>query len=61
MEKGSDLIRRGDAERASCGEWLPQDLYRYRCSNCGILAVSECLAWNYCPNCGAYMRSKEVE
>lgn len=38
------------------GEWLSHDRYRYRCSSCGILAVSECLAWNYCTNCGADMK-----
>lgn len=38
------------------GEWiLCEDSYFSKCSICGdILLNEEC--WNYCSNCGAYMR-----
>ena len=44
------------------GKWVAdiEHQYHYRCSNCGILAESECKIWNFCPNCGADMR-KESE
>ena len=45
------------------GEWVAdiEHQYHYRCSNCGILAESECKIWNFCPNCGARMKGADDE
>lgn len=48
------------------GKWLESTESRirpYMCSNCGALhdvdTVMGGLVWNYCPNCGAYMRGED--
>lgn len=48
------------------GEWERYSLtalgtnnewYRLRCSQCGLMPIGDIRNWNFCPNCGADMRS----
>lgn len=51
------------------GQWIEQNNHdweysrEYRCSECGkhrLVTIPKGWNWNYCPNCGAYMKD-EVE
>ena len=44
-------------EKKKKGQWiLCDDTYFSKCSICGDICLNE-ECWNYCSNCGAYMRS----
>ena len=63
-----------DAEPVRHGKWIIRDnpdtgWYRVTCSECGedVTANAPCIGffpnakviWNYCPECGAYMKGTE--
>ena len=50
------------------GEWIVKGANRIDCSVCGhsicfasVLSKGSLTGYNYCPNCGAYMRKMEVQ
>ena len=46
-------------EERKQGKWiLCEDSYFSKCSICGDIWLNE-ECWNYCSNCGAYMRSEQ--
>ena len=55
-----------DAEPVKRGKWIKADSQQYfrkhypcfTCSECGYKKDSQ-KKWNYCPNCGAYMKGTE--
>lgn len=44
-------------------QWVSSDGVFFRCDNCQTKKDEYFvnLNWKYCPNCGAYMKSKEDE
>ena len=54
-----DAIKNADLIERKHGEWIESD-FGWKCSICGNTSVMWQRTYNFCPNCGAYMRGEDV-
>ena len=59
MHEAIDMAIEALEERKH-GEWIEND-FGWRCSICGNTSVMWQRTYNFCPNCGAYMRGEDDE
>lgn len=64
FEESADIVdEQPTIEERKRGEWIEEPNCWYRCSNCGkhYPSMRGYMDHNFCPNCGADMRTKETD